>query len=121
MKNEQHRRLSLQFKVAFTTTVALLTLAVALVYSYSRQMAAGADAEEDKRAAAIITALAGECEYPLLVGNKALVQRAVIKVLAQADVDSAVVFNEKGKVSTTSSTTLLSALAGGKTVSPLCF
>ena len=98
MKNEQHRRVSLQFKVALTATLALLTLAAALVYSYSRQMATTADAELDKRAAAIITGLASECEYPLLVGNKSLVQRAVIKVLAQADVDAAVVFNEKGKV-----------------------
>ena len=98
MKNEHHQRLGLQFKVAFTVTLALLTLAAVLVYNYSQQMAADADAEEDKRAAAIITGLAGECEYPLLVGNKALVQHAVTKVLAQADVDSAVVFNEKGKV-----------------------
>jgi PAS domain S-box-containing protein len=98
MKNEQHRRLGLQFKVAITATLALLTLAGALVYSYGKQMAVTADVELDKRAAAIITGLANECEYALLLGNKSLLQRAVVKALAQADVDSAVVFNEKGKV-----------------------
>ncbi len=98
MKNEQHTRLSLQFKVAFTATLALLTLAAALVYSYGRQMAVTADAELDKRAAAIITGLANECEYALLVGNKSLLQRAVVKALVQSDVEYAVVFNEKGKV-----------------------
>jgi PAS domain S-box-containing protein len=98
MKNEQHRRLSLQFKVAVTATLAVLTLAAALVYSYSWQMAVTADAELDKRAAAIITGLANECEYALLVGNKSLLQSTVVKALGQSDVEYVVVFNEKGKV-----------------------
>ncbi len=98
MKNKRQRRLGLQFKVVFIATLALLTLAAALVYSYGKQMVATADVELDKRAAAIITGLANECEYALLVGNKSLLQSAVVKVLAQADVDSAVVFSEKGKV-----------------------
>ncbi|HVM60707.1 MAG TPA: ATP-binding protein [Verrucomicrobiae bacterium] len=98
MKNEGQKRVSLPLKVVIMAIAAVLSTAAVLVYSYSQQMATVADVELDKRAGAIITGLASECEYALIVGNKSLVERAVVKVLGQSDVASAVVFDDKGKV-----------------------
>ena len=98
MNNKLHKRFNLQSKVALTAILAVLSITATLVYWYTHQMVATADIELDKRAAAIITGLANECEYALLVGNKPLIQHAVVKVLGQSDVDSAVVFDEKGKL-----------------------
>ena len=96
--NNQQLRISLQFKVALAAILAVLLLAAALVYFYGRQMAVTAGAELDKRGIAIAMGLASECEYPLMVGNKSMLQQAVVKALAQSDVVSAVVFDEGGKV-----------------------
>ena len=73
-------------------------LAAALVYFYGREMTRNADEALDKRAGAIATGVANECEYGLLVGNNSLVQQAAVKALAQPDVLSAVVFNHAGKI-----------------------
>jgi PAS domain S-box-containing protein len=96
--NNQQLRISLQFKVALAAILAVLLLAAALVYFYGRQMAVTAGVELDKRGIAIAMGVASECEYPLMVGNKSMLQQAVVKALAQSDVASAVVFDEGGKV-----------------------
>lgn len=98
MKTKGSIRLSLQFKVIITVILTLLLLALSLVYFYGRQMQHTADVALNQRAEAIANGLANECEYGLLVGSKALVQQAVVKVLAQQDVVSAVVFDEDGRI-----------------------
>jgi signal transduction histidine kinase len=98
MKINEHIRLSLRLKVALTAVVGVVLLAAVLVYFYGHEMTRTADEAMDKRAGAVATGLANECEYGLLIGNNSLVQQAVVKVLAQPDVLSAVVFNDEGKV-----------------------
>lgn len=98
MKIDQYKRWSLRLKMTLAAVAGVVLLAVVLVIFYGRQMARTADEALDKRAAAIATGLANECEYGLLVGNRQLVQQAVVKVLAQPDVVSAVVFSDAGKI-----------------------
>jgi len=99
MKSSRQRwRVSLQVKVTGLALLTVVLLAVALVYFYGRQMEETADIQLDRRGAAIAIGLAHECEYPLMVGNKTMLQQAATKALAQADVVSVVVFNASGKV-----------------------
>ena len=106
MNNKRHRGVSLQVKVVITATVALVLLAAMLVYFYGREMEQAANNALGKRAAAVATGLANECEYGLLVGNKSLLQQAVVKVLAQSDVVAAMVFDNSGKLMAAAGLTL---------------
>ena len=98
MDNRRQMQWTVQLKVVTTAVVAMTVLVLGLGYFYGQQISWTARAASDKRALSIATGLANECEYGLLVGNKPLLASAVNKVLAQADVASAVVFNSAGKV-----------------------
>jgi PAS domain S-box-containing protein len=97
MNTESQPSLSLQVKAVVTAVGTLAALAALLMYFYGRQMQQAAEDALQKRAQAIATALASECEYGLLVGNKSLLQRAVVKALAQSDLAAVAVFDEQGR------------------------
>ena len=97
MNDKFQYKVSLQVKVVAMAIVSVTLLAMLLVYFYGREMERAKYDALSKRAAAIATGLANECEYGLMAGNKTLLQQAVVKVLAQSDVTAAVVYDETGK------------------------
>jgi PAS domain S-box-containing protein len=85
-------------KLTATAVIAILLLAGVLDRYYAKQMETAAHESLDRRAFAIASGLASECEYGLLIGNRPLLQQAVVKVLSQPDVVSATVLDQSGKI-----------------------
>ncbi len=98
MKTNPPRTVSLQLKVVVTAVGALTLLAALLMYFYGRQMQQTAEDALRKRAQAIATGLASECEYGLLVGNKPVLQQAAVRALGQSDLAAAVVYDAQGRL-----------------------
>ena len=80
MKNRRTTRLSVLVKLTATVVTAILLLAGALDRYYAQQMETAAHEALDRRAFAIASGLANECEYGLLIGNRLLLEQAVVKV-----------------------------------------
>ena len=98
MKNRRTTRLSVLVKLTATAVIAILLLAGVLDRYYAKQMETAAHDDLDRRAFAIASGWASEREYGLLIGNRPLLQQAVVKVLSQPDVVSATVLDQSGRI-----------------------
>ena len=98
MKNRRTTRLSVLVKLTATAVTVILLLAGALDTYYTRQMEGSADEALAQRGLAIASDLANDCDYGLLIGNRLLLQQAVVEVLSQPDVVSAIILDRSGKI-----------------------